>query len=254
MGGSIALIAVWPQVALALVLLALANVGRSLFDVSGRTLLQRTGSPAVLGRIFGVLESIDMLGLALGSLLVSLLVGARGQHCGHRRRRRDHAADHADAAARDPGRGRPRHRADRADRPAALDAALPAAASARAGGSRARDGAAARRRRRDTDHAKASRATCSTWSPTARSRSVPPRASPPTSSDGDGFGEIALLNDTPRTATVSAKTEASLYTLGRDEFLTAITGFKDVHGAARGMVSDRLAEQAAVGDASVEPA
>ena len=78
MGGSIALIAVWPQVALTVVLIALSNVGRSLFDVSGRTLLQRTGSPAVLGRIFGVLESIDMLGLALGSLLVSLLVGLGG--------------------------------------------------------------------------------------------------------------------------------------------------------------------------------
>ncbi|MEA2346120.1 MAG: hypothetical protein QOF63_4289, partial [Thermoanaerobaculia bacterium] len=76
--GSIALIAVWPTVALALVLLAVANIGRSVFDVTGRTLLQRTGSPHVLGRIFGAVESINSLGLALGSVLVSLLVALGG--------------------------------------------------------------------------------------------------------------------------------------------------------------------------------
>ena len=46
--------------------------------MSGRTLLQRTGSPMVLGRIFGVLEAVDMLGLAVGSVLVSALVGIGG--------------------------------------------------------------------------------------------------------------------------------------------------------------------------------
>ena len=125
MGGSIALIAVWPQVWLTVVLLAVASIGRSLFDVSGRTLLQRTGSPAVLGRIFGVLESIDMLGLALGGLLVSVLV-ARGKHPGHRGRGCDHAVDHPGTAAGDPARRCPCHRADRADRPAALDGAFSA--------------------------------------------------------------------------------------------------------------------------------
>ena len=62
---------------------------------------------------------------------------------------------------------------------------------------------------------------------------------------GEGFGEIALLSDAPRTATVTACTDASLYTLGREEFLTAITGVADVHGAARTMASERLAEQTA---------
>jgi len=62
---------------------------------------------------------------------------------------------------------------------------------------------------------------------------------------GEGFGEIALLNDTPRTATVTASSDASLYTLGREQFLTAITGMADVHGAARTMASERLAQQTA---------
>ena len=78
MGASVALIAVWPRVAITIPLLLLANVGRSLFDVSGRTLLQRTGTPAVLGRIFGVIESVDMLGLSLGSLVVPILIGLGG--------------------------------------------------------------------------------------------------------------------------------------------------------------------------------
>ncbi len=149
MGGAIALIAVWPTVALALVLLAVANIGRSVFDVSGRTLLQRTGSPHMLGRIFGVLESVDSIGLALGSVLVSLLVALGGT-----------TAAIVGVGAIMPlitlvllpailRRGCARHGTDRPDRPPARHAALPAAAAARARGRRAGDGAArgARRRR-----------------------------------------------------------------------------------------------------------
>ena len=253
MGGSIALIAVWPQVALAVVLIALSNVGRSLFDVSGRTLLQRTGSPAVLGRIFGVLESIDMLGLALGSLLVSLLVAWVGDTL----------------AIVGVGAIMPLVTlmllpvilgADaRATVPIVQIGLLRSMALFRPLPPPALEGVA---RAMEPLHAPAGETLITEGEPgdlfyVVADGEVTVSTASGFSTDlerGDGFGEIALLNDTPRTATVSAKTEASLYTLGRDEFLTAITGFKDVHGAARGMVSDRLAEQAAVGDASVEPA
>jgi CRP-like cAMP-binding protein len=41
---------------------------------------------------------------------------------------------------------------------------------------------------------------------------------------GDGFGELALLRDRPRAATVRTRTQASLLTLERDAFLTAVGG------------------------------
>ena len=80
-GIPLALVAFAQAPPFALVMLALSGAGKAFFDVAGRTLLQRTVRDEVLARIFGVQEGLLMAGLALGSIAAPVLValfGARG--------------------------------------------------------------------------------------------------------------------------------------------------------------------------------
>src|SRR5918995_1178605 len=57
---------------------------------------------------------------------------------------------------------------------------------------------------------------------------------------GDGFGEIALLRDTPRTTTVRARTALRLYALDRPDFVSAVSGYQSSGQEADTLVHDRL--------------
>ena len=57
---------------------------------------------------------------------------------------------------------------------------------------------------------------------------------------GDGFGEIALIRDTQRTATVRARTPLVLYTLERRHFIPAVGGYASSTREADSTIVDRL--------------
>ena len=62
-----------------------------------------------------------------------------------------------------------------------------------------------------------------------------------TAGRADYFGEIALLRDVPRTASVTAIVASTLFALERGDFLAAVKGHSAAYAAGEALVDERLA-------------
>jgi Na+/melibiose symporter-like transporter len=239
-GLPLALLGAWPATVAAVAFLAVVGVGNTLVDVAGLTLLQRTAPPAVLARVFGVLESLIVGTLGLGAILAPALValfGIRGALV---------AvglllpllvlASWARLRAIDERATVPEREIELL-RNLPLFAPLPPATL---------EHLAAR-----LERVPVVPGTVVTRQGEPGERfyivgegevevSVDGRAAA-TLGQGDYFGEIALLRDVPRTATVTARRETMLLALDRDEFVSAVTGHPASREAADAVVAARLA-------------
>jgi CRP-like cAMP-binding protein len=71
---------------------------------------------------------------------------------------------------------------------------------------------------------------------------------------GDFFGEMALLDDRPRTATVIAKTDVIVDVIGRPEFSVLLADHPQIDKQLRAAMDRRLAEdEALLGGATSDP-
>jgi len=72
------LVAAWPSVAAAAAVMIMLGLANSVVDVNAYTILQRMAPEAVMSRVFGAMESAVIGGMAIGALLMPLLIGTIG--------------------------------------------------------------------------------------------------------------------------------------------------------------------------------
>jgi hypothetical protein len=238
-GMALVLVGVWPTKIGALVLMVVFGIGNTLVDVSGITMMQRAVRDEVLGRAFGALESLLVAGLATGALLAPMLIDAIGTRAtlivfgallpvltvlGWARLRAIDARAVVPTERIDLLRANPifaplspatiEHLAAKLER----RAYAPGTVIFRQGDAGDKfyvveDG----RVRVEIDGQQVN----DLW-------------------PGEAFGEIALLRDVPRTATVTTEEQTGVLSLDREEFIAAVTGHSTSRDAADSVIAQRL--------------
>jgi MFS family permease len=240
-GAPIALLAAVSMPAAAIALLALVGLGNTFFDVAGTTLVQRAVPDEVLSRVFGVMQSLWLAAIGVGAAIAPALISAFGIRpalvatglflpalvllVGRR-------LMHIDAQAAAPERTR-----IELLQGMSLFAPLPTITleqlalrlvpvEFRAGDVLIREG--------DPGDRFIAIAT-GTVDVTTGGRFVASLG------PGDYVGEIALLKDVPRTATVTARSPLHGFALDRAHFLAALSGSSTATRIADETIGSRLA-------------
>jgi MFS family permease len=223
-----------PELAVAFLVLPLVGLANTLVDVPATTLLQRLVPDEVLSRAFGSLHSLLIGGLALGALLAPPLVDALGARwalvvvglslptlvllTGRRLRTIDQAAEAPAATA--------------LFRSVPLLAMLPEQVVERLAAES------------ELVQVPAGEVVFREGDPGDRFYVIEEgevEIAGKSFGPGDSFGEIALLRDVPRTATVTARGDVILRAIQRDDFVQAVTGQADAAEAADALIASRLA-------------
>ncbi|MEX2322398.1 MAG: MFS transporter [Acidimicrobiia bacterium] len=220
------LIAIWPNLTAAIAAMVMIGLANSIVDVNAYTILQRLVPDEVMGRVFGAMESALIASMALGSLAMPLLMETVGLRAGLAiiggfvtgvtilalagLRRIDSVALAPEGLRLLSGVSFFTPLRHRVMETLARESETLTLA----------DGTIVFRKGDQGDRFYVIESGSASVSIDGR----PVHELGP----GDFFGEIALLTDIPRTATVTATAPLTVRTIERDAFLTAVTG----HGAA----------------------
>ena len=239
-GVPIAIVGILSGEVAALLLFGVVGIGNVLIDVAGLTMLQRAAPEAMLARVFGVLETLILTSVALGSLITPLLLELIGNEAtflvvggflpvlavlSWR------SLERLDEAATVPGDALALLR----DLPFFSPLELPALERLAQRLTRVRAAAGETLFRQgepgETFYVIAA-GRVEVLIDGARARTEGP---------GEYFGEIALLRDLPRTATVVALEPTELLALDGGEFLAALGGHPTSRAEADSAAAARLA-------------
>lgn len=238
-GGPLILIAAIPHAVFAALALAILGAGNSIVDVCAVTLIQRSTPRELTGRVFGVLESVIVIGLGIGGLLTPILTHAFGI-------RTTLFAVGAvlpvlavlsvrTLAKIDHGAKIPEEQIAALRAVPFLDLLQAQTIEFLASRTRRVELAAGERLFSAGDHGDSfyalAQGTLEIALPDGERKQ----------DEAPGYvGEIALLRDVPRTATVTAVTDTVLWALDRDDFLDAVAGHTRATSRADLVVASRL--------------